>query len=116
MKKFFALLLVTVLAVSATAFAATYAHDDLTFEYNDSFFEIAMDDHTDDEDLVVLTDKNGDSVSIHLRDLDDGETFPTAEEVAQSVNTEVVGIDVWANFRRLDRVGANVKEPPELTS
>ena len=25
-------------------------------------------------------------------------------------------IDVWANFRRLDRVGANVKEPPELTS
>lgn len=99
MKKLFAALLIAVLALSATALAATYTHDDLTFEYEDTFFVITMEDHTDDEDLVILTDKNEGSVRIHLRELEDGEAFPTAEEIAQSLNVEVEKLDTWANFR-----------------
>ena len=101
MKKLFAALLIAVLALSATALAATYTHDDLTFEYEDTFFRITMEDHTDDEDLVILTDKNEGSVRIHLRELEDGEAFPTAEEIARSLNVEVEKLDTWANFKNV---------------
>ena len=59
MNKFFAIMITAVLALSCTAaFAATYTHnDDIHFEYDENAFEITMDDHTDDEDLVILTGK-----------------------------------------------------------
>ena len=101
MKKLFAMLLVAVLAMSATAFAATYTCDDITFDYNEDFFEITMDDHTDDEDLVILTDKYGGGIRIYLADLDDDETFPTAEEVAALWDVEVEEMDEWANFKNV---------------
>ena len=101
MKKFFAILIVAILAMSATAFAATYTHDELTFEYNEDFFEISMDDHTDDEDLVILTDKTEGGITIHLADLKDGETFPTADELAKTVGAEVETMEEWGNFKNV---------------
>lgn len=100
MKKFIAILLISMLAMSAAAFAeTTYVYDDLTFDYDESFFAIEMEDHTDDEDLVVLSDKNGDYIRIHLRDLEDGEAFPTAEEIAAARGVEVETMDAWGNFK-----------------
>ena len=93
MKKFFAILMIAVLALSATAFAATYTSDDISFEYDDSAFEIAMDDRTDDETLVILDGKNeawGNTyIRIYLAELRDGETVPTMEEFAEMPDTEV---------------------------
>ena len=44
MKKMIVMLLVAILALSTTAFAATYTHeDDIRFEYDDAEFEITMD-------------------------------------------------------------------------
>ena len=86
MNKLFAIMIAAVLALSCTAaFAATYNHDgDVRFEFDDTRFEITMDDHTDDEDLVILTGKDaawGDTfIRIHLRDLEDHETFTTMDE------------------------------------
>lgn len=99
MKKFFALLFVTILAMTAAASAATYTHEHLTFEYNDSFFEITMEDHGDKEDMVILRDKNQGGIRIHLRDMEDGEAFPTAEEIAKDLNVEVTKMDEWGNFK-----------------
>ena len=103
MKKIIAVLLVAMLAMSASALAATYTYPDcdFTFDYNEEFFEITMDDHTDDEDLVILTDKNKDGIAIHLGDLDDGETFPTAEEVAEAMGVEVETMEEWGNFKNV---------------
>ena len=99
MKKFFALLFVTILAMTAAASAATYTHEHLTFEYSDSFFEITMEDHGDEEDMVILRDKNQGGIRIHLRDMEDGEAFPTAEEIAKDLNVEVTKMDEWGNFK-----------------
>lgn len=100
MKKIIAIVLVSILAMSAAAFAeTTYIHDDLTFDYDESYFTIDMEDHTDDEDLVVLSDKTGGYIRIHLRDLEDGEKFPTAEEIAADRGVEVETLEVWGNFK-----------------
>ena len=101
MKKLFAALLIAVLAMSATALAATYTHDEISFDYNEDFFEITMDDHTDDEDLIILTDRYEGFVRIHLGELKDGEAFPTAEEIAESMGVEVSKMDTWANFKNV---------------
>ena len=100
MKKIVAILIAAILAMSTGALAATYTYPDcdFTFEYNEEFFEITMDDHTDDEDLVILTDKNEGGISIHLADLEDGETFPTAEETAATWGVEVETMEKWGNF------------------
>jgi len=103
MKKLLVMLLVAILTLSATAFAATYTHeDDIRFEYDETAFEVSMDDHTDDEDLVILTGRNaawGDTyIRIHLRDMDDGETFPTKDElIAMPGASEIVQGD-WNGF------------------
>lgn len=95
MKKFFALILIAILAMSTVAaFAATYNYDnDLIFNYDETAFDIEMDDHTDDEDLVILTGKNeawGNTyIRIHLRNLDDGEQFPTKDEFTPIADVEV---------------------------
>ncbi len=105
MKKIIALLLAAALCLSASAFAATYTHDDdITFEYDDKYFEIAMDDHTDDEDLIVLTDKNGGSISIQVLELEDGEKFPTPadfESAEVKPTSEVETLETWANFKNV---------------
>lgn len=99
MKRRIAILTALIMLVSATAFAATYtdADADLTFEYDDALFEIAMEDATDDELLVFLDGKNeawgeGTYVRIHLADLDDGESFPTVDDFAGMVEATGDGV------------------------
>ena len=105
MNKFFAILLAVVLALSCTAaFAATYTHDDdIAFEYDDAKFEISMDDHTDDEDLVILTGKDaawGNTfIRIHLADLRDGETFPTMDEFTAMPDAKDLTQGEWNGFK-----------------
>ena len=104
MKKMLIMLLVAILTLSATAFAATYTHeDDIRFEYDDNAFEISMDDHTDDEDLVILSGKNeawGETfVRIHLRDLEDGEKFPTMDEFTAMPDAKDLTQGDWNGFK-----------------
>ena len=104
MKKFFAILMVAILTLSTTAFAATYNHDDdIRFQYDDTKFEIGMDDHTDDEDLVILTGKDaawGDTfIRIHLADLHDGETFPTMDEFTAMPDAKDLTQGEWNGFK-----------------
>ena len=104
MKKFFAMILIAILALTTTAFAATYRNDDITFEYDDTLFEISMDDHTDGEDLVILTGKDaawGNTfIRIHLRDLDDGEQFPTKDEFTPLADVEVTQGE-WNGYKNV---------------
>ena len=105
MNKLFAILLAAVLALSCTAaFAATYTHDDdIAFEYDDTKFEISMDDHTDDEDLVILTGKDeawGNTfIRIHLADLRDGETFPTMDEFTAMPDAKDLTQGEWLGYK-----------------
>jgi len=105
MNKFFAIMIAAVLALSCTAaFAATYTHDDdIAFEYDDAKFEISMDDHTDDEDLVILTGKDaawGNTfIRIHLADLRDGETFPTMDEFTAMPDAKDLTQGEWLGFK-----------------
>ena len=108
MKKLMIMLLVAMLALTAAATAETYRHDDLTFEYDAAAFEITSEDHTDDEDLVLLGFKNAEwgegYVRIHLRDMKDGETFPTLDDfkdVQESLNAPVEQMETWANFKNV---------------
>lgn len=107
MKKFIAILMIAVLALTCiTAFAATYIDRDrdLTFEYDEALFEISMDDQTDDELLVILTGKQSDwgdtYIKFYLADLEDGEKFPTLDDFNDMVaeaNVEVTQGE-WNGF------------------
>ena len=105
MNKFFSILMAAVLALSCTAaFAATYNHDnDVRFEFDDTRFEITMDDHTDDEDLVILTGKDaawGETfVRIHLADLKDGETFPTMDKFTAMPDAKDLNQGEWLGYK-----------------
>ncbi|MGX8706622.1 MAG: hypothetical protein ACSW8J_08595 [bacterium] len=96
-KKLIAALLAAAMLLGCAALAQTYRYeDDLTFTYDENCFEIATEDHTDDEDMVVLNFKDaewGDGyIRIHLRDMEDGEKFPTLQDFAeleQGLNTQV---------------------------
>lgn len=89
MKKLMILLTIVALTLTGTALAATYTDSDrdLTFEYDDSLFDITTDEQTDDETYVVLTGTVAEwgvtTVSIHLEELSDGETFPTVEDFSK---------------------------------
>jgi len=87
MKKAFALLLIAILTLSATAFAATYTSDDIRFKYEDAMFEVSYEDRTDDESTVILSGKDeawGTTyIRFYVHDLEDGETFPTMEDFSQ---------------------------------
>ena len=93
MKKLIAILMAALLALSTVAFAEIYRSDDLNFEYDENAFEITVDDRTDDETTVVLYGKNeawGHTfVAFYVRDLKDGEKFPTMEEMSQMPDTTV---------------------------
>ncbi len=107
MKKLFAVLLITMLALTCTAFAATYIDrdKDLTFEYDESLFKITMDDETDDELLVILAGKDSSwgetGISIHLGELRDGEKFPTVDDFSEMVAAtgDVVTQGEWDGFK-----------------
>ena len=99
MKKLITLLVIAVLAMSAVAFADTYSANALTFEYSKDYFTISMEDHTGDEDLIILSDKYDGFVHMHYGVLKDGESFPTAEEVEKNMNVKVEKMDDWANFK-----------------
>ncbi len=102
MKKFFALVLIAILTLTATAFAETYRHeDDITFEYDEKLFEITMDDHSDDEDLIILNTKDEKNyVRIHLAELEDDETFPTLadfKDLEEGLGVKVETLETWGN-------------------
>ena len=101
MKKLIAILMAALLALSTVAFAETYRSDDLTFEYDENAFDITVDDRTDDETTVVLYGKNeawGHTfVAFYVRDLNDGEKFPTMEEMSQMPDTTVTQGD-WNGY------------------
>ena len=104
MKKLIALIVAPLLALSATAFAEIYRSDDITFEYDEKAFEVTLDDRTDDETTVVLHGNNeawGNTfVSFYLKDLDDGEKFPTMEEISQIPDTTVTQGD-WNGYKNV---------------
>ena len=93
MKKLFVMILIAILTLSATAFAATYTSDDILFEYDDTAFEVSLEDFTDDESTVVLSgiveDWGETYIRIYLNDLEDGETFPTMDEFQPLAEAEV---------------------------
>lgn len=110
MKKILCTLLAALLLTSA-ALADTVDYADpereLAFRYDDSAFEIGMDDVGDDEHLVILSAVRADwgeyYIRFHLRDLDDGETFPTLAdfaEIEQALGTTATQSD-WAGFRNV---------------
>ena len=107
MKKLFALVLIAILALTTTAFAATYRYDgdDIVFNYDENIFEIVEDDHTDDEDSVVLAAKDktwGQTyVRIYVAELEDGEKFPTMAEFAEMPDTTVEQMETWAGFKNV---------------
>ena len=102
MKKLIAILMAALLALSTVAFAEIYRSDDLNFEYDENAFEITVDDRTDDETTVVLYGKNeawGHTfVAFYVRDLKDGEKFPTMEEMSQIPDTTVTQGD-WNGYK-----------------
>jgi len=102
MKKLIAVLMAALLALSAAAFAETYRSDDISFEYDENAFEISLDDRTDDETTVVLYGKNeawGHTfVSFYLKDLEDGEKFPTMEEMSQIPDTTLTQGE-WKGYK-----------------
>ena len=103
MKKIFALVLIAILALTTTAFAATYRYDgdDIVFNYDENLFDITMDDHSDDEDLVILITKDGNNyVRIHLAELEDDETFPTIadfKDLEEGLGVKVETLETWGN-------------------
>jgi len=102
MKKMLALMIAALLALSTVAFAEVYRSDDITFEYDEKDFEVSLDDRTDDETTVVLHGKNeawGNTfISFYLKDLDDGEKFPTMDEMSQIPDTTVTQSD-WNGYK-----------------
>ena len=101
-----ALLTVALALTGIAAFAATYTDPDeeITFQYDESFFAIDTEDITDDELLVVLgfaDEAWGEGyIRVHLQDLEDGEAFPTLDdfaEIEESLGVEVTQGD-WDGF------------------
>jgi len=102
MKKMLALVIASLLALSSAAFAEIYRSDDIIFEYDENAFEVSVDDRTDDETTVVLHGKNeawGNTfIAFYLKDLDDGEKFPTMAEMSQMPDTTVTQGD-WNGYK-----------------
>ena len=105
MNKFFAILIAAALVLSCNAaFAATYTRDDdIRFEYDENAFEITLDDHGDDEDLVILTGKDASwgntFIRIHLADLRDGESFPTMDDFTVMPDARDLTQGEWNGFK-----------------
>ena len=94
MKKFFAMLIIAMLALSSIAFAeTTYSSDDISFTYDETVFEVTLEDRTDDETTVFINDIDealgGVYVRFYLRDLEDGMGMPTLDDFAEMTDTVV---------------------------
>ena len=104
MKKLIAMLMAALLALSAAAFAETYRSDDLAFEYDEKVFEITKDDVFDNETDVVVYGTNeawGKTyVNFYLKDLEDGEKLPTADELGAENNTTVTQGE-WNGYKNV---------------
>lgn len=104
MKKIFAMILIAILALTASAFAEIYRSDDITFEFDEQAFEITKDDRTDDETDVVIYGKNeawGPTyINFYLKDLEDGEKMPTSDQLAAENNTTVTQGE-WNGFQNV---------------
>ena len=104
MKKLLAVMMAALLALGTVAFAETYRSDDIAFEFDEKSFEISLDDRLEDETNVVVYGKNEawgrTYVGICLKDLKDGEKFPTAEEVAKEAGAEVSTGD-WNGYKNV---------------
>ena len=110
MKKMIAVLLtVAMLLTCASALAAekTYTDPDrdISFAYDDTQFELSGEDITDDELMVALNAVDAAwgmvYIQFHLRELDDGETFPTKADFAElekGLNLEVTQGE-WNGFK-----------------
>ena len=106
MKKIIALIMAMLLALSASALAATYTSDDINFDYDDSALEITQEEHKDDDDTVILGFKNkawGDGyIRIRFQEIpDEGEAYPTWEEIAESLGTttdKMENLPTWGNY------------------
>ena len=102
MKKIFALLLAAMLLLSSVALCEVERNDNIVFNYDENVFEITMDDHTEDEDLIILsaTDEAwGDTfIRFQLGKMGEGVSFPTAEEMAEAAEAEVTQGD-WNGFK-----------------
>lgn len=90
MKKILCMLLaVMLLGAAALAETVNYAdpEEEISFAYDTDDFKIEMDDVGDDEHLVILAgvrENWGDcSIRIHLREMEDGETFPEEADFAE---------------------------------
>lgn len=106
MKKLIAILMVALLALTGTcAFAATYSHDDdITFQYDESYFTISNEEHTDDAHSIVLSHEDNESVQIYLAEMNDGEKFPAVEdfkELEEALGMKVEALETWANFKNV---------------
>ena len=101
MKKIFAILLIAILSLSAVAFAETCKVDDIAFDYDPEIFDVSFEDRADDETTVVLSnlDETWEQVYIrfYVRELEDGETFPTLAEFPDMGGTEVTQGE-WNGF------------------
>ena len=94
MKKFFAMLIIAMLALSAFAFAeTTYTSDDISFTYDETVFEVTLEDRTDDETTVIINDIDealgGVYVRFYLHDLEDDMGMPTLDDFADMPDTVV---------------------------
>ena len=109
MKKLTATLLMAALLLTGTALAANHDANGIAFEYDDTVFEVAVDELDEEEAIVVLyaVDETLENtfVSISLAPLIDGETFPTLEEYIAETNdfeTEEVNVeqlDEWLGYK-----------------
>lgn len=104
MKKLLAALLAAAMLLSAGALAATYNKHGISFEYDDQFFTIEVDEHNDalDTDTVALKDKHGNNIVIDVRELKDGETFPTLDyfrDIEQETGVKAEKLESWAGFK-----------------
>lgn len=107
MKKLLAMFVIAALALTGAALAATYTDPerDLTFDYDDSLFEITLEDADDESIYVGLAGRDpawgSAEIYIYLADMDEGESFPTVEafsEMGADTGTEVVQAE-WNGFR-----------------
>lgn len=103
MKKFFAMLLVAVMLLTAVAFAQDYRADDIAFSYDENAFEVTVDDVGDNDDhMVVLTGKDEAWGKTYIRFYvymqDEGEAIATAESVKELLPDVEVTQGEWNGF------------------
>lgn len=109
MKKLIATLMIAALLLAGSALAATYDTNNIAFEYDDSVFQVEMEDNADGEAYCILYSVNDELdntfVNISVIELEDDETYPTLEEYTKEASEDEEGeirvdvLDEWAGFK-----------------